>query len=283
MKMPDIKSMSKRKKILLFFVIFVAIIAIIWGIAALCSPLFNAMNDPENLAKFENWVNSLGALGVVVMLLIQIAQIVIAFIPGEFVQVAAGVMYGTWGGLLLCLVGCVFASAIIFALIRKLGRDFVEKFFGAEQLAKYDFLQDSSKVETLVFILFLIPGLPKDLLTYVVPLTPIKMRSFLVLSTIGRIPGMVASTLIGSSVTDANWPLIIGIFVVVIVVAGLGIWKKDAMMEWAKKRGGVKKADEQPAVEGELASAPEVACATGETEETGAANETESSAPKQAE
>ena len=135
----------------------------------------------------------------------------------------------------------MLASAVIFALIRRLGRDFVAKFFGEEQLSKYDFLQDSSKLETLVFILFLIPGLPKDLLTYIVPLTPISMANFLVLSTVGRLPGMIASTLIGSSVSNANWPLIIGIFAVVIVFALLGIWKKDALMDWAKKRGGVKK------------------------------------------
>lgn len=247
MKLPDISKMSKRGKIALFVVLFVAIIAIIWGIAKLCSPLIDMMSDPATQAQFEEWVNSLGILGVGVMLLIQIAQIVIAFIPGEFVQVMAGVMYGTWGGLALCLVGCVFASAIIFALIRRLGRDFVVKFFGEEQLQKYDFLQDSSKLETLVFILFLIPGLPKDLLTYIVPLTPISMRNFLLLSTIGRIPGMVASTLIGSSVSDANWPLIIGVFVVVIVIAGLGIWKKDALMDWAKKRGGVAKQETEEA------------------------------------
>ncbi len=247
MKMPDISKMSKGSKIALFAVIFLALIAIIWGIAKLCSPITDMLSDPASQAQFEEWVNSLGILGVGVMLLIQIAQIVIAFIPGEFVQVMAGVMYGTLGGLALCLVGCVFASAIIFALIRRLGRDFVVRFFGEEQLQKYDFLQDSSKLETLVFILFLIPGLPKDLLTYIVPLTPISMRNFLLLSTIGRIPGMVASTLIGSSVTDANWPLIIGVFVAVIIVAGLGIWKKDALMEWAKKRGGVAKQEAEQA------------------------------------
>ena len=240
MKLPDFSKMSKQGKIALFVVLFLVVIGIVWLIAKLCMPFIDTLSDPATQAQFEEWVNSLGILGVGIMLLIQIAQIVIAFIPGEFVQVMAGVMYGTWGGLALCLVGCVFASAIIFTLIRRLGRDFVVKFFGEEQLAKYDFLQDSSKLETLVFILFLIPGLPKDVLTYIVPLSPISLKNFLVLSTIGRIPGMVASTLIGSSVTDANWPLIIGIFVVVIIVALLGIWKKDALMEWAKKRGGVK-------------------------------------------
>ena len=237
MKTPDFSKMSKPGRIALFAVVFFAIIGVVWLIAKLCSPVIDMLSDPVTQAQFEEWVNSLGILGV----LIQMLQIVIAFIPGEFVQVMAGVMYGTWGGLALCLTGCVLASAVIFTLIRRLGRDFVIKFFGEEQLSKYDFLQDSSKLETLVFILFLIPGLPKDLLTYIVPLTPISMTNFLVLSTVGRLPGMIASTLIGSSVSNANWPLIIGIFVVVIVIALLGIWKKDALMDWAKKRGGVKK------------------------------------------
>ena len=237
MKTPDFSKMSKPGRIALFAVVFFAIIGVVWLIAKLCSPVIDMLSDPVTQAQFEEWVNSLGILGVGIMLLIQILQIVIAFIPGEFVQVMAGAMYGTWGGLALCLTGCVLASAVIFALIRRLGRDFVIKFFGEEQLSKYDFLQDSSKLETLVFILFLIPGLP----TYIVPLTPISMTNFLVLSTVGRLPGMIASTLIGSSVSNANWPLIIGIFVVVIVIALLGIWKKDALMDWAKKRGGVKK------------------------------------------
>lgn len=241
MKTPDFSKMSKPGRIALFAVVFFAIIGVVWLIAKLCSPVIDMLSDPVTQVQFEEWVNSLGILGVGIMLLIQILQVVIAFIPGEFVQVMAGVMYGTWGGLALCLTGCVLASAVIFALIRRLGRDFVIKFFGEEQLSKYDFLQDSSKLETLVFILFLIPGLPKDLLTYIVPLTPISMTNFLVLSTVGRLPGMIASTLIGSSVSNANWPLIIGIFAVVIVFALLGVWKKDALMDWAKKRGGVKK------------------------------------------
>ena len=240
MKKPDISKLSKGGKVALLVGVVALVVILALLITWACMPVVNMLSDPATQQAFEEWVNSLGILGVAIMLLIQVVQIVIAFIPGEVVQVMAGVMYGTWGGLALCLVGCVFASAIIFTLIRKFGRDFVVRLFGEEQLARYEFLQDSSKLETLVFILFLIPGLPKDLLTYIVPLTPINLRTFLVLSTIGRIPGMVASTLIGSSLTDANWPLIIGVFAVVVVVGVLGIWKKDALMEWAKSRGGVK-------------------------------------------
>ncbi|MBS5449723.1 MAG: TVP38/TMEM64 family protein [Coriobacteriia bacterium] len=236
----DLSKLSKRARIAIFVGVIVAVVALAVAITIAVMPYIRMLGDPETMAQFEAWVASLGPLGFLLLLGIQVAQIIIAFIPGEFVQVAAGVMYGTWAGLALCLLGCFIASAGVFIIVRKLGHEFVVKLFGQDKLDSFSFLNDSSKLETLVFILFLIPGMPKDVLTYIVPLTKIKLGTFMLLSTIARIPGMVASTLIGSSITDANWPLIIGIFAVVIVVGGLCIWKKDALMGWAKRCGGVK-------------------------------------------
>lgn len=239
MKKPDLSQLPKGARI----GVLVGVVALVVAVAALITylvmPYIRMLGDPETMAQFEAWVSSLGVLGFLLMLAIQVAQIIIAFIPGEFVQVAAGVMYGTWGGLGLCLLGCFIASAGVFAVVRKLGQGFVVKVVGQEKLDSFGFLNDSSKLETLVFILFLIPGMPKDVLTYIVPLTKIRMGTFMLLSTIARIPGMVASTLIGSSITDANWPAIIAIFAVVIVVGGLCIWKKDALMSWSQRLGGV--------------------------------------------
>lgn len=239
MKRPDLSKLSTKGKIGLLVAVVAVVVLLALLITWLCMPYINMLSDPETQRQFEDWVGSLGILGVLLMLAIQVVQIIIAFIPGEIVQVLAGVMYGTWGGLALCLVGCILASAGVFVVIRKLGRDFVVRLFGKDKIENFDFLNDSSKLETLVFILFLIPGLPKDILTYIVPLTTIRLSSFLLLSTIGRIPGMIASTLIGSSITDANWPLIIAVFAVVIVVGLLCIWKKDTLMGWAKRCGGV--------------------------------------------
>lgn len=255
MKKPDTSQLSKRARIALLVGVVAAVVAIAALITYLVMPYIRMLGDPETMARFEEWVASLGVLGFLLMLAIQVAQIVIAFIPGEFVQVAAGVMYGTWGGLGLCLLGCFIASACVFAVVRKLGQGFVVKIVGQEKLDSFGFLNDSSKLETLVFILFLIPGMPKDVLTYIVPLTTIRMSSFMLLSTIARIPGMVASTLIGSSITDANWPLIIAVFAVVIVIGGVCIWKKDTLMGWAQRLGGVKEDASEKAEElGEAAT-----------------------------
>jgi uncharacterized membrane protein YdjX (TVP38/TMEM64 family) len=239
-KLPDLSGWSTRAKVALLAGVVVAFLAVCALVGWACLPVYTALQDPANQVAFESWVGSLGVLGVALMLLIQVLQIVIAFIPGEVVQVLAGAMYGTWGGLLLCLVGCVLASGCVFAIIRRFGRGLVVRLFGEDKLNSFEFLNDSEKLDTLVFVLFLIPGMPKDTLTYIVPLSNIKLSSFLVLSTVARIPGMVASTLIGSSITDANWPLIVAVFVVVVVAGLLGIWKKDALMGWAKHVGGVR-------------------------------------------
>ncbi len=238
MKHLDLATMPKKKKTFLLVAAIVAFVAFCALVIWLCMPLIDMLGDAEKQQAFQDWVESLGVWGVLVMLFIQVLQIVVAVIPGEVIQVMAGVMYGTLGGLALCLVGCVIASAAVFLLIRKCGRDFVIRFFGEDMLDRYSFLQDSSKLETLVFILFLIPGLPKDALTYIVPLSRINLATFLTLSTVGRIPGMVASTLIGSSISSANWPLIFVVFAVCLVFGLLGIWKKDAMVSWAKRKGG---------------------------------------------
>ena len=240
MKRPDISKLPQRRKVALLVAVAVAFIAVAIALTVLLMPVFSKLAEPDAQARFEAWVGGLGPAGVLVMLGIQVLQIVVAVIPGEVVQVMAGVMYGTWGGLALCLSGSFVASALVFAMVRRLGRDFVIRLFGEDKLDRFSFLNDSSKLETLVFVLFLIPGMPKDLLTYLVPLTPIGLGKFMLLSTIARIPGMVASTLVGSSITDANWPLIIGVFAVVIVVGGLSIWKKDAMMDWASRLGGTR-------------------------------------------
>ena len=265
-KKSRLSGLSKRARIGVLVGVVAAVIAIAVAITMAVMPYVRMLGDPETMAQFEAWVASLGPLGFLLLLFIQVAQIIIAFIPGEFVQVAAGVMYGTWGGLGLCLLGCFIASAGVFVVVRKLGRGFVVRLFGQEKLDSFGFLNDSSKLETLVFILFLIPGMPKDVLTYIVPLTKIRLGTFMLLSTIARIPGMVASTLIGSSITDANWPLIIAVFAIVIVIGGLCIWKKDALMGWAKRCGGVHK---KPCEEESSASSTSGAVPTADKSKAG--------------
>lgn len=143
---------------------------------------------------FRNYIRSFGALGWLVLLGLQILQVFIALIPGEIVETAAGFVLGPWLGTAICYLGICLASTLIFTLTRRYGVKWVEAFVSREKILSLRFLNTAQKRNFLIFLLFFIPGTPKDLLTYFVGLTDIRLRTFLFLSMVARIPSMVSST-----------------------------------------------------------------------------------------
>ncbi len=151
-----------------------------------------------------NDVRQAGPVGFLILLAIQFLQVVVAFIPGEVVQVAAGMIYGPWVGALIVLVGCVVSSAFVFLLVHKLGAPFVQAMVSEKHMAKFRTFENSGKLNIIVFVLFLIPGMPKDVFTYLVPLTHMPLRTFLLLSNIARIPGILVSTYAASGLVEGD-------------------------------------------------------------------------------
>jgi uncharacterized membrane protein YdjX (TVP38/TMEM64 family) len=143
---------------------------------------------------FRDYVRSFGVLAPVLMLGLQILQVFIALIPGELVESAAGYVLGPWLGTAICYLGICIASTLIFALTRRYGVRLVEVFISREKINELRFLNTEQKRNTLIFLLFFIPGTPKDLLTYFVGLTDIRLRTFLLLSMVARIPSLITST-----------------------------------------------------------------------------------------
>ena len=143
---------------------------------------------------FREYIRSFGAASWLVMLGLQILQVFIALIPGEFVESAAGFVLGPWVGTAVCYLGICLASTLIFTLTRRYGVKWVEVFVSREKINELRFLNTEQKRNTLIFLLFFIPGTPKDLLTYFVGLTDIKLTTFLLLSLVARIPSVITST-----------------------------------------------------------------------------------------
>ena len=143
---------------------------------------------------FREYVRSFGALGPVVMLGLQILQVFIALIPGEIVESAAGFVLGPWLGTAVCYLGICIASTLIFTLTRRYGVRLVEVFIAREKINELRFLNTEQKRNALIFLLFFIPGTPKDLLAYFVGLTDIRLKTFLLLSMVARIPSVITST-----------------------------------------------------------------------------------------
>lgn len=212
---------SKQKKILYGICIalfFLLMVAICWFAG---KPLVKFASEPE---KFRSWLDSLGIWGRVVFVGIIILQVFIAFIPGEPFEIGAGYAFGPIEGTLLCLVGALIGSFIVFSFVRRFGVQAVEVFFSREKIESVKFLKDAKRRDLLIFIVFFIPGTPKDLLTYFAGLTGIKLSKFLLLSTIARLPSVITSAVGGDAIGVKNYVFAIIVFAVTAILSAVGIW-----------------------------------------------------------
>lgn len=178
------------------------------------------LSDPERVRELIGQHYLLGAL---CMILISMIQVVIALVPGELVEIAAGFVFGAWGGALLCLAGTVLGSILVLLLVRKLGSRFVYAFYPKEKVEALPILNNPRKRNVLTFLLFLIPGTPKDLLTYGIGLTDMSIPLYLLLTTAARFPSVITSTMGGNAVGEKKFLWAVVVFAVTAAISGLGL------------------------------------------------------------
>ena len=194
------------------------------------------LSDPVMQAALKQAISDLGFGGIFIVLGIQILQIIIAFIPGGPIQILSGVLYGTIGGLFICLFGCVLASALIFSLSKRFGKKLLYLLFGKNKVNHWYWLQENKRMDMVIFILFLIPGVPKDMLTYIVGVCNIPLGRFLVLSTLGRTPSIFLSTMIGMTMNQGNWLLALVAFFLTLLIGLWGILKREQMIAYCQNK-----------------------------------------------
>lgn len=142
------------------------------------------------------------------MLGINIAQVLLAFLPGEPVELASGYAFGFWEGTALCLVASGLATSAIYWATRRWGWKLVGLFFDRSLFDRFSWLKSAKRLELIMLIVFLIPGTPKDFLTYFAGLTNMRFLPVVLIATFGRIPSIVTSTITASAVGSGNWPLV---------------------------------------------------------------------------
>lgn len=177
----------------------------------------------SDISEFQGKIDSFGAWGWLVALGIQVLQVIVALIPGEVVEVGCGLAFGTWGGLMICLLGSALGSTVIFLLVRKFGVKLVEVFVSHEKINSLRFLNNERKLKSVIFLVFFTIGTPKDLLTYFVGLTNIKLHEFLIISTVARIPSVISSILAGDKLGEGNFVTSILIFGASAVLGLMGV------------------------------------------------------------
>ena len=201
------------------FVGLIAFLAIMGLLVYLLWPYFHELFEPGGLERVIDDVRAAGPVGFLILLGLQFIQIVVAFIPGEVTQMAAGLLYGPWIGALVILAGCVLSSAFVYVVVKRLGSPFAQKMVPTKYLDKFRAFEETGKLNIIVFILFLIPGLPKDVFTYITPLTHMSMKNFVLISNFARIPGIVLSTYAAAGLVSGNIVESVIIFAVTAAVA----------------------------------------------------------------
>ena len=185
--------------------------------------------------SFRDYIRSFGPAGWLVLLGLQFLQVFIALIPGELLETGAGYAFGPVWGTLICYAGVAMASSLVFLLTRRFGVKLVEVFISREKINQLSFLRTERKRNTLVFVLFLIPGTPKDLLTYFVGLTEMKLGSFLLISLIARLPSVLSSTAGGHLLGEGNYVGALWLYGITGAVSVAGLLIYNAVMRRKQK------------------------------------------------
>ena len=185
--------------------------------------------------RFREWIAGWGPWAPFVFIGVQVVQVIIFAIPGEVTQVAGGFVFGGWLGLILSVVGIAIGSTIAFFLARLLGTPFVQAVIPARQLERVNAILGSRSTKVVFFLLFLIPGIPKDILCYVAGVSPLRFPFFILASTLGRLPGIVGSVLIGGAVRSDRWIMLAIVTVVALGLFIAGIVLRPRLVAWVQK------------------------------------------------
>lgn len=220
--------MNRKTKLKVFkLTMLILAIVVLTLVTIYLFPVIRNLATKEGQLEFKQKVTTSGVWGVIMLFSIQIAQIFLFILPGEPIEILAGMCYGSIWGTIFIMLSSAIISGIIFALVKKLGKQFIYDFCDEEKVKKFEnnkLFQNPKKIELILFIVFVIPGTPKDLLTYVSGLFPISMWRFILISTVARFPSIITSTLAGAHIATGNWKLGIAMYGIIVIVVFIAIY-----------------------------------------------------------
>lgn len=225
---------QKRLGVTLLVIAVLLLVLLSWAVGR---PLVRFASEPE---RFRAWVDSKGVWARIAYMGMVIIQVMIALIPGEPFEIAAGYAFGALEGTVLCVAASAIGSMLVFGLVRRFGIRLVEIFFSKEKLRSLRFLRASPKRDYLYLLVFMIPGTPKDLLCYFAGLTDIRFPVWLIICSLGRVPSIITSTIGGSALSTKNYWFAVGVFAVTLALSGLGLLAYNAL----RRRHGEKNENE---------------------------------------
>ena len=207
--------------------IFSLLQLLVLGVIVIGIPLYVLMVQPEwieqvnSLEKAEAFLNSYQNQSYLIYVGIQVIQIIISVIPGQFMNMAAGWLFGFPIALVLSVAGAVIGTFFTYSMAKLLGRKAIKTIMDPDRYNQFLKRLNSKRAYVMVFILYLVPGLPKDILGYLAGVSDVKFIPFLFISIIGRLPALAVSVMIGSMLQKEIYT---GVVLISILMVGLFIW-----------------------------------------------------------
>lgn|SRR5574344_223080 len=209
---------NKKVTVIVLFSIAIALLGLITYFVG--KPMVDFASKPE---AFRAFMDKKGIWGILIFIGMLIVQVIVALIPGGPFEVAAGYAFGIIKGTIICSIGITVGSMIVFLLVRKFGRGFIELFFSKEKIDSVQIFKATDKSILLIFLLFLIPGTPKDLLAYMAGLSEMKIRTWFLIAFGGRLPFILLSVMSGSALNEKKYLVFIIVMIAIVAVYVPGI------------------------------------------------------------
>ncbi len=227
--------MQEKKKILmlagfpLFIVVFVVLTVVFWNDL---TTIFVSIEALEEFLKENKTTIIPYFVGL------QIVQVVLFFIPGEFVQIAGGYLFPFWLALGLTSLGICIGGMINYFFGRVLGYSFFTAILGEKRMDNYIRYFNSNRAWVICTLLFLIPGFPKDILCYIAGIATLRAFPFFLISTIARLPGILGSILMGQAISNRNWWLLVLLGLGSICILFVVHRYRESISRWTSKVSG---------------------------------------------
>ena len=195
------------------------------------APYYDLAFDKERMKAI---LEAAGPLAPLLFIAIQALQVIFAPIPGEATGFLGGYLFGISLGLTYSTIGLTLGSGVAFLLGHWLEQHFVTRIVSRETMRRFDFLMEHQGA-LVAFILFLIPGFPKDYLCFILGLSPMDFWVFLVICTIGRIPGTLMLTIQGAEVFEGHYWNTLILLGICLAIAGLAVYFRETLYDWIRR------------------------------------------------
>ena len=230
---------STHKKRLRTFVSILKLVILLSIVIAV--PVYVYFTYPELIDRFKNLeeinkvLKQYKTASIFIYIGLQVFQIIISVLPGQALQFAAGYAYHFLLGLLFSIIGVALGTVITFYLARLLGKDALHLIFGEEKFSRFVHTLNKKRSFVILFVIFLIPGIPKDIFTYAAGVSEIRIVPFLLLSLGGRLPAMMGSVMMGSMFFNGSYIGLIALAIAAVILFTAGILQRERLMSWTDK------------------------------------------------